>query len=114
MADLRKTFDSYWINYHSGATVSQHDASISCSSGKIPVGSINFVRDNKQIPKNMKGKDGQFVILYFPLSSFNDIANVLRYEKPLSLVLSDSGLGSIYTGSREPVGEQENESKPIS
>ena len=112
MAQLIIQFDSYQINYYSGDTTHMSDVSIGCRSGKNNVGSINFIRDNKQIPKNMKSKDGKAVILYFPLSSFNDIINILRYEKPVYLVLHDSGLGCIITGIEEPVGEQEHMPKP--
>jgi hypothetical protein len=117
MADVKRPFESYTITYSSGGKGGGPDVIIGCwSSGKY-VGSINFSGDDEQLPTNIIVKDGQSVVLHFPLSRFNDVINILRYEKPLSMYIFDSGLGYIFAGSSpggEPVGEQEPMSKPVS
>ena len=51
MAELRKPFDSYQINYYSGMSELSNDVTIGCRSGDDYVGIINFFKDNKQLPK---------------------------------------------------------------
>ena len=45
---------------------------------------------------------------HYPISRFNDIVNILRYEKPLYLLMiTHSWSGGLVTDELEPVGEQE-------
>jgi hypothetical protein len=84
----------------------------------MEVAQIRFVNDDDPLPKNKltnpAGPD-YMPFLYFPLSRFGDVINILRYEKPLRLFIHTIGSsletlsigGDIRTGDREPAGEQE-------
>jgi len=51
--------------------------------------------------------EGKITIRYH-IDRFNDIINILRYEKPLKIYIdTESLIGGISTGTSEPVGEQE-------
>ena len=94
-----RPFDSYFIVYSTSG-----GATIYCEAIKKRVGTINFVREDEPIPKsNIKGEERN---LYFPISRFNDIISIIRYEKPLTLNVYDTGAGYLSTIT-EPVGEQE-------
>jgi hypothetical protein len=44
----------------------------------------------------------------YRLSQFDDVVGILRLESPVKVTLSDTSLkGAVFTGSDEPVGEQE-------
>jgi hypothetical protein len=101
MADLSKQFDKYHLFYATGGNVG-----IYCSYGGKNVGDIRFVKENDTIPKGSVANDN--LTIYFSLARFNDIINILRYEKPLYLYLYESGSGGVST-SIEPAGEQELE-----
>ena len=45
------------------------------------LGALRFV-DESPLPKNIINEDGTFDIFYH-IDRFNDIINILRYEKPL-------------------------------
>ncbi len=78
---------------------------IYCYSGEKDAGEIIFVKDNESLPKNHITNDK--LMVHFPISRFNDIINILRYEKPLYLFISDNGAAWLGTSSREPTGDQE-------
>lgn len=100
MATISKQFDSYAIYYNTSSGVR-----IYCRSSGKPVGTLEFVEENKSIPKNRISASEEITI-YFPITKFSDLINILRYEKPLFLQVYDSGMGSLATQS-EPAGEQE-------
>jgi hypothetical protein len=107
---ITKQFNSYKIWYYSAFS---YEALIYCySSGKY-VGRMVFVKDNVPIPQNgimnPFGPASDEPTIHFPISKFNDIINILRYEKPLILFLNtDNWVGILETAEFEPTGEQES------
>jgi hypothetical protein len=51
---------------------------------------------------------GNIPILNFHLSLFNDIMNIVRYEKPLYIILSTEDWNGSISTNLEPVGEEES------
>jgi hypothetical protein len=106
MAWIRKQFDRYILSYDTERENANVVASITCYTS-LPwksVGQILFYLE--EIPPNeTAGND--FLKLHFSASRFNDIINILRYEKPLSLIMNtDTLYGALQTSSEE-TGEQE-------
>jgi hypothetical protein len=105
MATVRKDFDSYKVWCYSGF---QYEALVHCWKGGIPAGEIVFFKDDSPIPSNESSSNGLPSIRY-PLSRFNDIISILRYEKPFYLFLNlDTLVGIVGTAEQEPVGEEES------
>ena len=100
---MPQIIDGYKIHYRSGGN---YEAMIDCYSDKQKVGTIYFVKNDDIIPGN---NIGDKINLFYSLSRFNDIVNILRYEKPLRIgVSTNTKLGTIFTGSIEEVGEEES------
>lgn len=108
MPTLTINFDSYRIRHDAGPLASQnYVAVIECLAGLAEVVNLIFMKEGITPPQNVKDVNG-VVLLYFPVSRFNDILNTIRYEKPLRCVFnSDSFWGYLETNSSEPTGEQE-------
>jgi hypothetical protein len=106
---IKKQFDSYKIWYYSAFS---YEALIYCySSGKF-VGRMVFFNDNETIPQNgimnPFGPSSDEPTIHFSISKFNDIINILRFEKPLYLFLNTTNwIGILATDNLEPTGEQE-------
>ena len=99
-----RNFDSYRVFYNSESESAE--ALIQCFNGAQIVGQIMFYKDGSKHPLN-KTKNG-IIGLYYPISRFNDIITILRYEKPLHLAFeTDSRRGHIGTITSEPTGEEE-------
>ena len=65
-----------------------------------------FLQKN-YLPAKISINEWKITIRYH-IDRFNDIINILRYEKPLKIYLdTESLIGGISTGTSEPVGEQE-------
>ncbi len=104
MATVRKDFDAYKVWYYSGHP---YEALIYCYQGGSYVGRIVFFREDSPIPPNANYSSGPSI--HYPLSRFNDIISILRYEKPLYLFLNlDNLIGIVATAQKEPVGEEES------
>lgn len=103
MATVKKNFNSYKLWYYSGHP---YEALIYCYQGGSYVGRIVFYKDDASIPPNANYSSGPSI--HFPVSRFNDIITILRYEKPLYLFLNTANLiGIVATEEHEPVGEEE-------
>ena len=99
-----KNFNDYYIYY---TTKEGH------VTPSIPVynyeQSIGYIFFTEKLPtsKNSMSNEGKITIRYH-IDRFNDIINILRYEKPLKIYIdTESLIGGISTGTSEPVGEQE-------
>lgn len=104
MTWINKEFDRYLLNYKSHR--SNLVAVLSCytSSPWNYVGRILFY--SGKIPSNtVTGND--LPSLHFSASQFNDIINILRYEKPLFLRMDPDTLNGDLATSTEEIGEQE-------
>ena len=104
MAIHQKSFDKYRIDYPSGGG---QVPSIECFDGITRVGRLIFHDTEGAPPDNLVAADGALYLRY-RLSQFNDVVNILRYEKPLYVRLSTETLvGRLATHQDEPIGEQE-------
>jgi hypothetical protein len=107
MTLILKEFDSYTVEYFSKNGESDtRKAIIRCFTGNSQqeVGRITFL-DVKPLPDN--NFHSNLIYVYFHLSLFDDIIDILRNEKPLRIYLEDYiKVGGIIT-SYEPIGEQE-------
>lgn len=98
---FERPFDSYKITYYSGFS---NDALIQLASKGQWVGQITFAREGA----GSNSATNNFIALFLSTSKFNDVVNILRYEKPLAISLeTDNGVGMIFTMDTEPIGEQE-------
>ena len=113
-----KEFDSYLVQYHSDTFISPKSpynkysinwAEIYCYFKGQFAGRMVF-HDREIIdPNTYYGPYPNYdPELNFHISRFNDIINILRYEKRLGLFLNPNNLnGHLDTIDLEPVGEQE-------
>jgi hypothetical protein len=100
-------FDSYQLTYYSDY---DDQALIQLFQEDELIGQIHFVKDGQPL-RNMVGEQGH-VHLTFSLSRFDHIMQILLYEKPLFVDVTQpshqrGAVGIIGTASKEPVGEQE-------
>ncbi len=105
MSMIRAEFDRYVLRYNTA----EKDlvANIECYSRQMFAGRILFISVNTQdIPPN-KASGNKYPFLFFYASQFNDIINILRYEKPLYLMLNTDTLNGYLSTSLEEIGEQE-------
>jgi hypothetical protein len=84
------------------------EAAIYCWGDKFYIGVLEFHKDNEPLPQNKINDYDHTLTLYYPISRFNDVVNILRYEKPLYFLMITHSLGgALMTGDADPVGEQE-------
>ena len=100
-------FDSYQLTYYSDY---DDEALMQLFQGEELVGQVHFVKDGQPI-RNLVGNEGHLHVTY-PISRFEHIMNILLYEKPLYVDVTQPShqrgpVGIIGTASKEPVGEQE-------
>ncbi|MFJ6671139.1 hypothetical protein ACIQMJ_08545 [Actinosynnema sp. NPDC091369] len=106
MAIIKKPFDTYSIVHSSNN--SQYEADIACFvTGTVDmIGRILFFKDDGPLPSNVMLAYGPEI--HFPLRRFGEVVGTLRQEKPLYLWFDTASLvGSVGTGDKEPVGEEE-------
>jgi len=97
--------DTYFINMLSPKTYAgKRLMNLNGSFGKVIVW---FIPDSIDLPDNQK-RSGQNVFdVYYHLSDWAAVTDLLRNEKPVYFNFNDANNSSqIYTGS-EPVGEEE-------
>jgi hypothetical protein len=108
MAIITKDFDSYHFYYASNTNpggVTNVYSSMSLKNGHEIVAYISFF-DTTPLPDN--SYTNNLINIHFPISRFNDVIGILRYEKPLRIQFDTSKLeGYIQTKEMELVGEQE-------
>ena len=103
--------ESYRIFYWSNTSPGPPEAEINLKGKSgADVGVIKFYQT---IPANCNKSigNGNLIYLCYHISRFNDIINILRYEKPLFIYINDQNLsGGIWKkeGAYEPVGEEES------
>jgi hypothetical protein len=114
MSYIERGFDSFLLDYDSlnldspEITGTKPDALITCYDKNELVGIIRFY-DRQPPPANSyRGVHDPHININFHISRFNDIINILRYQKPLILWFdlrkSDAGLAS---AEQESTGQQE-------
>jgi hypothetical protein len=69
------------------------------------VGVLTFHKDGIALPANVLHEGGLHEVHYH-ISRFRDVLQILQYEKPLHLRISE-GVANLMAAGFEPVGEQE-------
>lgn len=106
-------FDSYRIfYYHDKLFDSPTIATVLCFNGSRWVGWISFYPNDELLPR--PNISGDRVDLFYHISQFSDIIDMLRQEKPLYIsaiepdrIGETSYSGFIGTAEKEPTGEEE-------
>ena len=107
MANVRKAFDHYKVQYTS-SDGSSPLASITCYDGQTSVGLLEFVKTAEQLRDPFIHQPTGMIFLPYQLSRFHDVLDLLRNEGPLELYFNPGGKwASILTKGKEPVGEGE-------
>ena len=115
MTIISKEFIQYTINYFSrkkmikGKTHSIPEVNLQLFDKKFErVGMIIF-QDKLPVDVNYVGDENveNSIIIHYPISRFDDIINILRYEKPLFIYINDGNWNGGITTAHEPIGEQE-------
>jgi len=110
MAFLQQQFDSYLIYSRSGPDgvgpwTGGYRAMVNCFKANTYVGGMRFLAESVPLPTNTGTASS--IELHYPLSRFNDIVTILRYEKPLYLFFYTDSLVGMLSTTSEPIGEQE-------
>lgn len=108
MAQYTNGFDSYQAFYYSGPT--QLQAVIQVYAAGVFNGRIGFYPDAGPVVPNgeIQPTGVKVPAINYPLSRFEAVMGMLRYEKPLYIFLdTTNGIGFLGTSQLEPVGEQE-------
>lgn len=107
MPDVSKQFNGYRISYHSNnpAVPDRVTANVPLYFNNQHVGTIRFVKESP-LPQNVVNPATQDFDVFYPLDKFNDVINILRYEKPLWMDIDEIMNAQILTH-LEPVGEEE-------
>ena len=112
-ATIRKEFDSFpgflWDWYYEAGRGFQMWGRYTFISRGETVTGLHFY-DSEPIPKNwveMHEKRDPIPMLNFHISRFNDIMNILRYQKPLWILYEYRYLRGTLYGGNEDIGQQE-------
>ena len=110
---INNEFTKYRIYYQSAPQYNWQARVTLYNDNETPVGELHFKKEGVPIPANSfhfyPRSDISSPTLYFPASKFEELMNILRYEKPLFITLAPSnGIGTISTYD-EPIGEEEQQ-----
>ena len=108
MANYTAKFDNYRIFYYTGPDI---NPLINCYDDTKSVGQIRFYEKSAAMPPNtvIESGQGRILKLHYRLEQFQDVIEVMRYEKPLHLWLETiNSQGGVCTSEYEPVGEEES------
>jgi hypothetical protein len=115
ISQIERQFDNFNVSYFSenfgespnfGSRCMAH---IECRDGDKQVGAIKFF-DREPAPSNSyHGSHPYYIpVLNFHISRFNDIINILRYQKPLSIWFDFNRLdGALTSPIYETIGQEE-------
>jgi hypothetical protein len=110
MPVIHKQVHSYHIGYISddnSAPYPKESAYIQLrDEDKQHIGKLIFV-DMSPLPNNIVHQDNEFDA-FFNLDRFNDIINILRYEKPIGTDFDTDYKKLRIQAAQEPVGEEES------
>lgn len=109
MPAIAREFTQYVVYYLSGGSAAvgmAQDAEIDCfDAAGNRAGAMYFHSGTTKLPQNMDTPNG--IYLYFRMTRFADVMNLLHHEKPLFLNLNtDNKVGYIGTAA-EPIGKLE-------
>ncbi len=111
MATFNNPFDSYQVFYYGHDSIT-FSAVIQVYQGNVFNGRMVFFPPGAPIPPNTTinplGTDVPSI--HYPISSFEDVFQILRHTKPLYLFLDTStSVGMLATSQSEPVGIAESQ-----
>jgi hypothetical protein len=112
MPVIEKLVRSYHVGYISmGEDHSPAEPKLSAwiqlrDEDKQHIGKLIFV-DMSPLPNNIVHQDNEFDA-FFNLDRFNDIINILRYEKPIGTDFDTDYKKLRIQAAQEPVGEEES------
>ena len=99
---MASPFQTYTLHYLSGGS---SEALINLFNDRVLVGVLTFHKDGTELPPNVLLESGVHGVHYH-ISRFRDVLQILQYEKPLHIRISD-GVANLMAAGFEPVGEQE-------
>jgi hypothetical protein len=108
MAQYTNGFDAYQVFNYSGPT--QLQIVIQVYASGIFNGRIGFYPENGPVAPNgeIQPTGVKVPAINYPVSRFQGVMGMLRYEKPLYIYLDTvTGFGFLGTSQLEPIGEQE-------
>jgi len=117
LPSIIKKFDKYKIFYWSTAHISldnpnsmnsDSEAAIYCYLNGQGIGRMIFYNFEPLPASKYIASPWNQLEIVFHINRFNDIINIVRYEKTLALTLNpNTSYGTLSTEDLEPVGEQE-------
>jgi len=99
---MATSFQKYTLHYLSGGS---SEAVIDLFNDGVLVGVLTFHKDDTALPGNVLQEGGVHEVHYH-IRRFRDVLQILQYEKPLHLRISE-GVANLMAVGFEPVGEQE-------
>ncbi|MGH9972757.1 MAG: hypothetical protein ACRD93_02530 [Nitrososphaeraceae archaeon] len=102
---VQKYFNKYRITVRSKnfAEIECYDTSVSKNN---PVADLRFY-DNVNSHENTYLSNIDRIILIFYIDRFNDVYNLIRYEKPVYAYIDPQTLDGHVGSQQEPVGEED-------
>ena len=103
MAVISKGFDTYQYQYvsDSGFAGTVNACEIKCYKAGVEVVRICLIKAGASMPAN--AVHSGVLYLYYPLSQFDDVIGIFRYEKALSAYLdTGTNVGAIISAVEKP------------
>lgn len=109
MTYVVKEFEKYVMYYIGGKELLNKVmcAEIDFFKGNTRVGELFFIKEGEPLPSNYYSSKADVIFLYFEISQFNDVATILREEKPLYISYETATKMGYISTVYEPIGEQE-------
>lgn len=106
MALVSSPISTYKVVRYGNRSGGELGAYIHCYYNNKNVMSCVFWNDENSVPENNQNP-GQRVQLYYPISAFDGVLNILQNEKPLYFGFIDTTKVGYVSTHAEPVGEEE-------
>ena len=94
--EINTDIDHYVIHYLSYSLQDGDLAGIILIGKSKEIGYIHFVKDAPQMPNNQLDKNGKMNI-YYPISRFGDVINILQKVKKPHMQLGITDIGNLNT-----------------
>ena len=99
---MATAFQTYRLHYQSGGS---SEALINLFNAGELVGVLTFHKEGTTLPPNVLQEGGAHD-MHYHISRFRDVLQILQFEKPLHIRITD-GVADLMATGFEPVGEQE-------
>ena len=112
MSVIQKRFTSYDLHYLSNSTAiygtRYSNAEVTLNVSNNQEGYIGRIHFREEFPVRANFIDvNNFINIHYHINRFNDIINILRYEKPLYIYIETVHYGGGISTESERVGDQE-------